>query len=142
MDTKLTAEELLNLSTAILKFAEELSRVRIEKKGSLDPQQDADIRQFEDQLFILSRKLNAISVGTLLEQMQQHLKVLKDCTAGMNEAAEKIRKIKNFITLATKAVALVGVVSAAVASGNALTMIGAAVAVLDAINGPKPKAAG
>lgn len=135
MTTQMTAQDVLELSKALQLFVERLIMARSKHGANLTQQQRAEAERYEGQILDFASTLNAQSLLTTLSMLDGELQVLKDCTAGIKEAAQRIANIKKGIALATKIVAL-GVESyAAIASGNVVAMIAAAGAVLDAVSG-------
>ena len=129
MDTQKTAKELSDLAAALQKFVADLVADRRGGRGNLEPQELTDLERFETQILILASKLNTEAVGLRLQAIASHLAVLERCAQDMKRAAEKIDSLRLGIAQVTTFIALIGTVTAAIASGNVLTMIEAAASV-------------
>lgn len=133
MGTKLTPDDMFNLSQAFHKLSNVLGDYRFANWNALTSEQRDDLEAKEWTLFNTSSDLNAKSVVLKAELLNDQLETIKDCTKKMQDVTQDIASAKKAIAIAAKAVAFGGAIYVTASTGDVALLAAAAKSLIQEI---------
>lgn len=133
MATKLSSDDLFDLSEAFHKLSMSIGQYRFDNADTLTKKQGRQLEGIQWTLFNMSSDLNAQSGLAKIKALDDEISTLMDATARMGNAVKKITTVRKTITISTRAVALGGAIYVAVSTGNVGGVFDTAQKLIDAI---------
>ncbi|MBU1643161.1 hypothetical protein KKE54_07340 [bacterium] len=134
MKTRLSTQDVFNLSKSFHDLSSALGEFRYSNWDSLTPAQRNDLESKQWTLFNTSSDLNAKSVVLKVKLLDDEIQKIKNCISDMQATAKKITDVKHAVAIAAKAVAFGGTIYLAASTGNAAVMIAAATSLIQELN--------